>query len=125
MSKNNKTKPPINNGETPPEETAAEPPEAEEPRKDTAQEVEKKRKPTVGDFLVKEGLAEKKIYPKGGGKKAVLIIPSPLGAGLAGFNGWGLTQEITQKEFKAGIKALENKTAGSNVAQRMKGKEGK
>ena len=91
---------------------------------------EKKEKALpVADHLVKAGLAEKRSYnvpgPGGTKVKRSRYILSPLGAALAGYNGWALTQEITEAEYAAGEKAFKAKKAGAAVVNKLAGKGGK
>lgn len=127
---------PPETGETkPPEEGAANPPVGGETNSPETGETKppegeaKSRKPTVADRLVKEGLAEKQAYnvpgPDGTKVKRSRFILSPLGAALAGFNGWALNREITEAEYAAGEKAFKAKKAGAVVVKKLAGKGGK
>ena len=127
---------PLETGETkPPEEGAANPPETGETKPPEGEGTKppegeaKSRKPTVADRLVKEGLAEKQSYnvpgPGGTKVKRSRYILSPLGAALAGFNGWALNREISEADFEAGEKAFKAKKAGAVVVKKLAGKGGK
>lgn len=76
------------------------------------------------EWLAGQGLAEKKVrrIRRGDDQPPEIAVgyrPTPFGFGLLAFCGWKPGQELTEAEFKKGLKAFREKPLGAGLRNRL------